>query len=151
MDTRDGNDGHNWDGGGDEDHDQLVWSQDEHRWVPAPEPPPSMQFNPDLSASWKEHLEGRHLYGPDSTLTRPGYTLVWELKVADATRLEFTVEHSPTTASAPIECAHTSIWMPLDVSATAKKTKDRRHELRTDLAHAMTHVLGRLPPPPPDA
>lgn len=134
--------------------DDLVWlGGKDGRWAPAPNPP-SIQFHKDpddpkareMSAAWREHLEGEHDMGPESVLKdKPSYTLVWEVGAGEARSLKFTVIHTPP-GSTPVECAHASIYLPYGA------TRDVRRDMESSISKAVTHVLGELPPTgPPDA
>jgi hypothetical protein len=126
---------------GRDDEDQRVWFGDERRWIPAPKPPPAIQFNPDLSVAWREHLELVHDLGPAAVLP-DGYTLVWEAQVGAVRALGVTVEHSPPEPD-PWLCAHSSVDLPDGA------TKAVERAVRTKISQIMRHVHGTLPPTGP--
>lgn len=128
------------------DHaDHLTWNSDDRRWMPRPTPPSNaLQFDPDMSTSWSQHLQGRHNQGPDAALDYEGrYTLVYGLNVGEARLIGCTVRHSPQ-ASDPPDCAHSSLEWPVPADKSTRKA------IRADLSHAMKLVHGesRLEPPP---
>lgn len=122
--------------------DYLVWDYDNQRWLPSPA---ALQFDPEMSSSWTEHLSD-HKIGPDGILDRnKGYSLVGRWQVAALRKLEFPVEHSPC-GNRPIDCAHSSVYWPPDAVGEGKRepSKSLRKQLRSDLAAQMTWVLGDI-------
>jgi hypothetical protein len=114
--------------------------------------PSELQFNPDMSSQWKEHLL-RHNLGPESILEGyPSYTLVGEFPVANLRGHHFKVTHSPRD-SKPIDCAHTSVnWPPDSIGENRKEPpKGIRNALRRDLTSDFKWVLGTDAPPPDGA
>lgn len=126
-----------------DDPDDLTWHSEEQRWLPRPEQP-SIQFNPDLSCYWREHLVEQHASGPRSAIgSASRYALVFELAAGQARNLRCLVEHSPQGPTVP-DCAHSS------VRREAGLTRAERAALRNDLAYAMRLVYGvptQQPPP----
>jgi hypothetical protein len=115
--------------------------------VPAPNNPPSVQFDQDLSDSgiremsvaWSEHLEAVHGLGPESVLLgRPSFSLVWESEVGEVRQSGFTVTHTPK-AQNPVLCAHTSVFLPYGAS------KSVRNGMRDRVSLTMRLVHGTLP------
>ena len=125
-----------------------VWDYDKKAWVPSPE---ALQFDPDLSGSWNEHLKESHGLGPASVAS-DGYPLVGEWLVSDIRALDFEVEHTPQ-GSLPIECAHTSVWWPISALKQGKTEPDKptRRRLRSVLAGDMSWAHGEISAKPPDA
>lgn len=128
-----------------DDPNTLTWVPDEKRWVPSnTHPSNSIQFDPELSTFWREHLEGTHrLTARSITDEVGGYTLAFEMKVEVPRELGACVVHSPTCEK-PIDCAHTSVFYPNDMD------KSQRFIFRQELAHSMFLVSGscsQVPPP----
>jgi len=125
-----------------------MWDYDKKVWIPSPE---ALQFDPDLSGSWREHLQERHGLGPASVSTED-YPLVGEWLVDDIRAHNFQVEHTPQ-GPLPIECAHTSVWWPANMLEPGKiePNKTIRRRLRSGLAGDMSWVHGEISAQPPDA
>jgi hypothetical protein len=130
-----------------QDHiDYLEWSYDDDKWLPTAK---ALQFNPDLSTYWRQHLERVHKNEPESIFVEGDhrYTLVYECGVVEIRTLGFGVEHSPEGSTEPPECAHTSVNWP-----NGNMDKQRRRELRSPLARALQLVYGTISlTTPPDA
>ena len=124
----------------------LTWDYDKGSWIPAPG---SLNFNPDLSGSWREHLT-KHGLWPES-IARDGYTLVGQWLIGDARDLNFLVDHTPQGRE-PIDCAHTSLYWPPDSIKSGKVEPEpsKRKRLRSDLVGHMSWVHGEIRTPPPD-
>jgi hypothetical protein len=130
-----------------DDLDNITWDPGEQRWlIRINHPSHALQFNPEMSVSWREHLVHRHRKGPAAALKGAGdYTLVYELASADARKIRLCVKHSPIGKRQP-DCAHTSVEWPEGL------TKPDRKAIRSDLAHAMRLVHGvPTQTPPPEA
>lgn len=103
--------------------------------MPVPKDPP-FKFDPDLSMSWREHLERIHQLGA-SSVTGPRHPLVFEVNVQSIRQVRFgpgefafRVGHSPQGFN-PVECAHASVYWPSNLD------KVKREMLRVELAHRM--------------
>ncbi len=128
-----------------DDPNMLIWNSDEKRWVPSnTNPSNSVQFNPELSTFWREHLEDSHMLTARSIADDElGYTLVFEIMVEVPRKFGATVVHTPT-CERPVQCAHTSVFYPNDLN------KGQRFIFRQELAHSMFLVSGschQVPPP----
>jgi hypothetical protein len=129
------------------DHpDHVTWDADKERWLPRPSGSSnSLQFNPELSTFWCEHLQDRHRLLPSSILDPDGrYTLVYQSQVQDVRAIGCTVEHTPQ-ADLPVDCAHTSVWYP-----SGATDKPSRKAVRNDLARTVILVYGAISQSPPD-
>src|SRR5260370_25328854 len=109
-----------------------------------------MQFDPDLSGSWHQHLQERHDLGPGS-VANDEYPLVGEWLVSDIRTLDFQVEHTPQ-GPLPIECAHISVlWSASTLKpGQIEPEKTTRRRLRSALAGDMSWVYGEINAQPPD-
>jgi hypothetical protein len=126
----------------------LEWDADNRRWLPSAA---SMQFDPDLSGSWREHLEFHEL-SPSSVIDgNHRYTLVGEWSIEALRDIKFVVTHSPISAI-PIGCAHTSVDWPRDAIEPGSRRPDsmKRMSLRNSLGVRMTWVYGDITTPPPE-
>lgn len=129
--------------------EHLAWDYDNHTWLPTPA---ALQFDPDLSTRWSEHLRA-HGLGPESlTDESKGYTLVGEWEISDIRKEQFLVSHTPC-GNQPLDCAHSSVyWPPQEVPPDkSQPNRDRRRELRSALAAEMIWVHGQVTIQPPDA
>jgi hypothetical protein len=124
------------------DPDALEWFADEQRWLPTAK---AMQFDPDCSMFWRQHLQEVHDQAPECVTVgkRP---LVFEVRAGSARNLEFGAEHSPD-GDTPIACAHSSLEWP---GGGPQPPKPVRNALRSDLVRHMELIVGEilLPPPP---
>lgn len=109
-----------------------------------------LQFDPDLSVQWKEHLR-LHSRGPEDLVrAKPGSPLVFEASVGDVRRLRaegqyrFYVAYTPTDDE-PFGCAHVSVLLLLRESQKAA-----RDSLRTDLSELLELVHGTPTVPLPE-
>lgn len=131
-----------------DDPDCLEWDSDDAQWLPrVQDPSNSVQFNPDLSVFWAEHVEKVHAAGIEVALTpSQGYTLAYSLSAATVRELHLGVVHSPQDDMLP-GCAHGSIEYPVP-----RPAKHERRELRYRLARQMRLVAGSpTVRPPPNA
>jgi hypothetical protein len=126
----------------------LEWDADNMRWLPSAA---AMQFDPDLSTSWKEHLEF-HGMGPEAVIAgNDRYSLVgeWPVKTLRDSRLVIT--HSPSS-SGPIDCAHTSVDWPPDAIEPGKRRPNgaMRMSVRNSLSVSISWVYGNITIVPPE-
>lgn len=126
----------------------LIWDYDNERWLPAPA---ALQFNPEMSSQWREHLQAHGLGANVILSIDRGYSLVGEWPVDAIERLKFPVQHTPV-GSTPIECAHSSVYWPPETLPDGKiqPTKDIRNLLRGNLADLIKWVCGEITVPRPD-
>src|SRR5207237_775432 len=108
------------------DHpDHRTWDDDLQRWLPrVGHPETALQFDPDLSTSWRQHLEIQHGLDPRAVITGTTYSLVYQVDVGSLRALELTVKHTPPDGpegTRPIGCAHTSAYWPEGVNRARKK------------------------------
>lgn len=131
------------------DHpDSLEYFPDEDRWLPKGSPP-AVQFDPDLSMTWREHLERRHRLGPEAIIADSGHALVFEMSVDDAEILGCAAEHSPV-GDEPVDCAHASIlYPPLPNDLTRNQRKSEQAAVRNAVGRAMRRVHGSVTQPKP--
>jgi hypothetical protein len=126
----------------------LIWNHDLGRMVPSHA---ALQFDPDLSSDWREHLELVHqqtasaIVGDDSR-----YTLVGQFPVGRVRKLDFVVTATPNSIQ-PFGCAHASVdWPPHTVPEhSIEPTRDVRKQLRNELAREASWVLGTPTVGPP--
>ncbi len=123
------------------DASNLAWHDDEKRWIPAGT---ALQFDPDWSGRWREHLIDIHGLGP-SDVAEAHRPLVFEVQVEAIRMLGMKVEHTPQ-ATDPTDCAHASTWYRTD---GAQPTRPERALLRNALAVLLTLVHGAIAMPPP--
>jgi hypothetical protein len=109
-------------------------------------PKNSLQFDPDLSVPWREHLAENHNAGPEAVLADDArYSLVFEITADQAEGLGLTPEHTPDPDQGhPVGCAHSSLWR-----AESLGPKQRR-KLGLEIALAMVLVHGAPTIPTPD-
>lgn len=128
-----------------DDPNHLTWD-DELGPVPHHSAGNSLQFDPDLSTSWREHLE-EHGIGPAGVLgwRRSPYSLVGQISVWNARQLNFLVKHTPTE-TIPTGCAHASIdWPPGEIHPPATQpAKAVRSKLRSELARGFPIIYGTV-------
>lgn len=111
----------------------LVWSDELGRAIPSPA---ALQFDPDLSADWREHLEVVHYESSTAVLKDdPRYALVGEVPVGVVRSLGFLVHASPHQLSA-LGCAHASVDWPV-AAVPAGRTEPPKSVRRT-----LKHSLG---------
>jgi hypothetical protein len=129
-----------------DDANHITWDGD--RPIPHPVNPDNIHMEKGedgLSTSWREHLETDGL-GPESVIEGNGqYTLVGELRVADAGALQMPVTHDPT-GNTPIDCAHTVVeWPPgLLAPGSDRPAKNDRTRIKNDLARGFDFVHGQV-------
>lgn len=123
----------------------MIWD-DELGPIPHHETSSALQFNKDLSTSWREHLE-QHSIGPAGVLgcRKSPYTLVGELSVLAAREMRFAVTHSPTE-TIPIGCAHASVSWPIEEIRPPAKQPDKRARarLRSQIARGFPIIYGEV-------
>lgn len=122
------------------DHaDHLEWYADLGCWLPRVEDPSNaLQFNPDLSVLWADHLLGRHEILASSLVAGDEvYNLVFAVDVSAMATLKLRVEHTPTE-STPVGCSHVSVWRPESL------TKPQRKQLKYALQRLMRLVAGEV-------
>lgn len=124
--------------------DWLTWSADEERWLPQVRDNNSLRFDPDLSTTWREHLQDAHNVGPEAALDGRVDDLVFQMTSSKAIEMELTTEHTPDKAKpAPLGCAHASVWRDDGLDRGQRKVLDFQ------LSAAMVLVHGTPPPPQP--
>lgn len=94
----------------------------------------ALQFNPEMSAYWREHLDTSHQLGAPA-VAGPDDRPVFEMAIEDLEALGLMVRHTPED-TIPIDCAHTSIFWPGGV----KPQRGQRNELRADIADRVVWV-----------
>lgn len=126
----------------------LAWDYDNNRYVPSPA---ALQFNPEMSTRWGEHLKMHGLGVADVLENDDRYTLVGEWSVEEVRKMHFPLEHTPD-GDEPLGCAHASIyWPPSAVKAGTKRPDSvTRTSLRNQLVRGMAFVYGEITTPPPD-
>jgi hypothetical protein len=126
------------------EEDALEWIADEQRWVPHSSPP-SIQFNPDLSVRWAEHLEAVHSQTADDQLANDGsaYTLLFEAHVENLRQLNLSVTHSPMGPEPP-DCSHASADYPPGLNRSERRAVRNAVSLSMALSAG---VVGFDPPP----
>jgi hypothetical protein len=129
----------------------LEWDGDNNRYVPAHS---QLQFDPEMSTQWSEHLSRVHQLGPEVILAdAPNYSLVGEWSVDAVRKLAFRVANTPDPdGDGPLNCSHASVYWPL-ASIVPPKTEpspSKRKKLRNDLNREMTWAFGEISTPPPD-
>jgi hypothetical protein len=129
-----------------DDPDHREWDEIDRKWLPRSEHPSNaLQFDPDFSSAWRQHLEQLHHETAavliDAEAKR---TLVFQLPLLAVDDLGLTYAHTPE-GSAPPACSHTSVYLPEDASGNGKGAKARRKAIRLDVARAMELVMGDLP------
>jgi hypothetical protein len=127
----------------------LAWDYDNNAWLPSPA---ALQFDPELSTRWAEHLL-IHGLGPEDILDKDkGYSLVGQWEISPIRSEHFPVAHTPCGAQ-PLDCAHSSVYWPPDEipSGKVEPNRDRRRDLRSTLADEMTWTHGQITTQPPDA
>ena len=132
-----------------DDPNHLVWD-DELGPIPHHEMNSVLQFDEELSTNWREHLR-RHGMGTIWALgDNPAYTLVGEISVSEARKLDFGIIHSAEDII-PIGCSHTSVsWPANQIHPTAKRPDKRtRGRLRSQLARNFKFVHGEVQSEPP--
>jgi hypothetical protein len=125
-----------------DDENHITWEGD--RPIPHPLMGNSMQFDPELSTFWREHIEddGNRI---DSVLGRcPEYTLVGEIGVGAALDVPMAVAHDPTDEVPIIGCAHAGVgWSPSTIPAGSHQpTRPEKKRLRAELARGFSFVVG---------
>ena len=131
--------------------DYVHWCQtDDDKWIPRLRVTPlkqggpmGLQFNPDLSVVWREHLATHSLAVEHLVDITPERTLIFEtsaevirsLRAPDGRR--FYVAYTPTDDE-PLGCSHASILELFD----KKANKAASMSLRTDLSEALSLVYG---------
>jgi hypothetical protein len=132
-----------------DDPNHLVWD-DELGPIPHHEVNSVLQFDEDLSTSWREHLEWHHMRPVWVLGENPAYTLVGEISVSAARELDFGITHSSQDII-PIDCAHASVsWPASHIHAPAKRPdKPTRSRLRSQIARNFTFVYGEVKSEPP--
>jgi hypothetical protein len=127
----------------------VWWSDEDECWLPTPA---ALQFDPELSTQWREHLES-HGLGPDSILdVDKGYELVGEWYVSRLEDLNFPVKHTPDLEVPLIGCSHSSVYWPSAEipPGKAKPNKDARDRIRSDLSYLMRWMHGTITVPKPE-
>jgi hypothetical protein len=110
---------------------------------------PGLQFNPDFSVQWREHL-GMHSKGASDLVAATNRPLVFEANVGEIRKLRaegirrFYVAYTPTDEE-PLGCAHVSVLLLLD-----KELKAASLSLRTDLSNLLALVHGTPSIPVPE-
>jgi hypothetical protein len=111
---------------------------------------PGLQFDPDLSVQWREHLD-LHGYTPQGLVrAKPNLPLIFEANVGDirAIRTEtlerFYVAYTPMDDE-PYGCAHVSVLLLLRKSQSAE-----RDSLREDLSRLLECRYGTPSVPVPE-
>lgn len=120
-----------------------TWDSDRQRWLPRGN---TVDFDPELSTVWADHMESTHGAGPGSALDGyDRYTLVFEVGVSACRAIRCQVTHSPD-GPCPLACAHTLVSMPPEVSTAHRK---EIKSIRMALGRAMSLVYGTITAPPP--
>ena len=111
-----------------------------------------MQFDPDLSVVWKDHLTGHSLHEADLTSRNSSRgPLIFQANAGDIRNLRaegkrFYVVYTPTDDD-PFGCSHVSV---LELFKKSRDTDAARNALRTDLQKLMKLVWGDCTVPVPD-
>ena len=119
-----------------DDENWLIWSEELQRPLLRIRGP-GVNFDPDLSTTWKEHMEDIHgLAAAFLIELPPGRSLVYEARVEDLLGLGLEHSHTPTNPKPP-GCAHLFFFRPSTVT-----TKPEKYRLELDIAMRMTLVSG---------
>ena len=126
-----------------DDPDYVWWSSEQNRYL-LRVPGFALQFDPDLSTSWAEHLLDLHGRSPED-LVSPKRELAFRARVGELQGLEgLTITHSPE-GEEPDGCGHVSVLRPEGLP------KGLRNSLSTDIALRMHQVAGTVRSAPPGA
>ena len=129
----------------------LEWDSDSNRYIPAAK---QLQFDPDMSTQWAEHLALKHKLGPEAVLDgNSSYSLVGEWKVDTVLKSQFLVSNTPDlTRTGPLSCSHTSIDWPTSSIVPPKEepSPKARRKLRSELTREMVWIFGDITTAPPE-
>lgn len=114
--------------------DVLIWSDEQQRWL-LRVPGNAIQFDPDLSTLWREHILVVHSRGPDAVCEQPpGRSILFQAVIGALIDLGLGVRHTPQEGEHG--CAHVSFDRPHPL------TKPERRELSMNIADVLVHVAG---------
>lgn len=91
----------------------VTWDDIDSQWHPRMEQPSNaLQFDPDWSAYWRQHLAHRHQL-PVASVANESYPLVFQVTASKVLSIEyeghrFAADHSPQ-GDLPLDCAHCSV------------------------------------------
>jgi hypothetical protein len=115
--------------------DDLRWDSDRREWLPTDR---ALQFDPDFSTQWENHLVCVHGLAVDSVVT-DGRPLVFDAEAGDFRSISLGVRHSPM-GDEPIECAHSSVDWP----GGREPDKPAKRKLRAGMRRGMRLVHGEI-------